>query len=82
MYGEGISKMGDVIDLGTQMEIITKRGAFFSFNETRLGQGRENVKHFLKAHPELAEQIESAIRQQSGPAKAGAPGGADEEADE
>ena len=45
MYNEGISKAGDIIDLGTQLEIITKRGAFFSYGETRLGQGRENAKN-------------------------------------
>ena len=48
MYNEGISKVGDLIDIGTAMEIITKRGAFFSYNETRLGQGREQAKNFLK----------------------------------
>jgi recombination protein RecA len=69
MYNEGISKLGDMIDLGAQMEIIAKRGAFFSFNETRLGQGRENVKHFLKEHPEIADQIEQSIRRQSGMGK-------------
>ncbi len=75
MYNEGISKLGDLIDLGAQMEIIAKRGAFFSFNETRLGQGRENVKHFLKEHPEIAEQIEQTIRRQSGVGKVALPAG-------
>ena len=50
MYNEGISKVGDLIDIGTALEIITKRGAFFSYNETRLGQGREQAKNFLKQH--------------------------------
>jgi recombination protein RecA len=77
MYNEGISKLGDLIDLGTQLEIITKRGAFFSFNETRLGQGRENVKHFLKEHPEIAEQIEQTIRRQSGMGKVALPTGSE-----
>ncbi|MCS6910613.1 MAG: recombinase RecA [Anaerolineales bacterium] len=77
MYNEGISKLGDLIDLGTQLEIITKRGAFFSFNETRLGQGRENVKHFLKEHPDIAEQIEQTIRRQSGMGKVLLPVGDD-----
>jgi recombination protein RecA len=64
MYNEGISKVGDLIDIGTALEIITKRGAFFSYNEMRLGQGREQAKNFLKAHPEIAEEIELAIRAQ------------------
>ena len=62
MYNEGISKTGDIIDLGTQLEIITKRGAFYSYNDLRLGQGRENAKDFLKANPELAKEIEEKIR--------------------
>jgi recombination protein RecA len=64
MYNEGISKVGDLIDIGTAMEIITKRGAFYSYNDMRLGQGREQAKNFLKAHPEYAEEIELAIRAQ------------------
>jgi recombination protein RecA len=62
MYDEGISKAGDVLDIATEMEIITKRGAFFAFGDTRLGQGRENAKEFLKANPELLAQIEEQIR--------------------
>jgi recombination protein RecA len=64
MYNEGISKMGDLVDIGTALEIVTKRGAFFSYNDTRLGQGREQAKNFLKQHPEIAEEIELAIRAQ------------------
>ena len=64
MYNEGISKVGDLIDIGTALEIITKRGAFFSYNDMRLGQGREQAKNFLKAHPEVAEEIELGIRAQ------------------
>ena len=64
MYNEGISKVGDLIDIGTALEIITKRGAFFSYNDTRLGQGREQAKSFLKQHTEIAEEIELAIRAQ------------------
>jgi len=63
MYNEGISKAGDVLDIGTAMEIVTKRGAFFSFGDTKLGQGRESAKDFLKAHPEIATEIEAVIRQ-------------------
>jgi len=62
MYNEGISRTGDIVDLGTQLEIITKRGSFYSYNDIRLGQGRENAKDFLKANPELANEIEEKIR--------------------
>jgi recombination protein RecA len=70
MYNEGISKVGDIVDLGAQLEIITKRGAFFSYNDQRLGQGRENAKAYLKEHPALAADIEAAIREQAGVGKA------------
>jgi recombination protein RecA len=80
MYNEGISKVGDIIDLGAQTEIISKRGAFFSYNDTRLGQGRENTKAFLKQHPEIAQEIEQAIRRQLGAAKVALP--TDSDADE
>jgi recombination protein RecA len=62
MYNEGISKTGDILDIGAAMEIVTKRGAFFSFNDTKLGQGRESAKEFLKSHPEVASEIEAVIR--------------------
>ncbi len=62
MYNEGISKEGDIVDLGTTMNIITKRGAFFSYGEQRLGQGRENAKAFLRENPALRDQIAAAIR--------------------
>ncbi len=65
MYNEGISKVGDLIDLATQLGIVDKRGAFFSFNETRLGQGRENSKEFLRQNPALADEIEAIIRQRA-----------------
>jgi recombination protein RecA len=65
MYNEGISKVGDLIDLATQLGIVDKRGAFFSFNETRLGQGRENSKEFLRQNPSLADEIEVIIRQRA-----------------
>ena len=64
LYNEGISKEGDMLDLGTALEIITKRGAFFSYNDTRLGQGREQSKQYLREHPAVAEEIELAIRAQ------------------
>ncbi len=69
MYNEGISKVGDIIDLGSAMDIITKRGAFFSYNDVRIGQGRENAKTFLKEHPEMAAEIDKAIRAQAGVGK-------------
>src|SRR5512136_2955734 len=62
MYNEGISKAGDVLDIATELELVTKRGAFFAFGDTRLGQGRENAKEYLKANPELLAQIEAQIR--------------------
>ncbi len=65
MYNEGISKVGDLIDLATQLEIVDKRGAFFSYGETRLGQGRENSKEFLRQNPDLANEIELVIRQRA-----------------
>ncbi len=70
MYNEGISKVGDIIDLGSAMDIITKRGAFFSYKDVRIGQGRENAKAFLKEHPEMAAEIDKAIRAQAGVGKA------------
>jgi recombination protein RecA len=80
MYNEGISKVGDLIDIGTNLEIITKRGAFFSYNETRLGQGREQAKNFLKQNNRFAEEIELAIRAQQ--AATGTPLLVDEKEDE
>lgn len=65
MYNEGISKEGDIIDLATMLEIITKRGAFFSYGDIRLGQGRENAKEYLRQNPELCKEIELAVRQRA-----------------
>ncbi len=65
MYNEGISKVGDLIDLATQLEIIEKRGAFFSYGDIRIGQGRENAKEFLRQNPDLAEEIEMVVRQRA-----------------
>src|SRR5512134_1138538 len=64
MYNEGISKVGDLLDLGAAMDIITKRGAFYSFGDVRLGQGRENAKDYLRQNPNLADEIELAVRHQ------------------
>jgi len=65
MYNEGISKVGDIIDLATQLEIVAKRGAFFSYGDIRLAQGRENAKEFLRQNPEIADEIEQAVRAQA-----------------
>jgi recombination protein RecA len=65
MYNEGISRMGDLVDLGTSLEIITKRGAFYTYNDTRIGQGRENAKKYLGEHPAMAEEVEKAVRKQA-----------------
>ena len=66
MYGEGISKTGELVDLGVKAGIIEKSGAWFSFGGERIGQGRENTKAFLKEHPKVADQIEKAVRQNAG----------------
>jgi recombination protein RecA len=66
MYGEGVSKMGELVDLGVKAGIVEKSGAWFSFDSTRLGQGRENSKAFLKQNPDMAAKIEQMIRQNSG----------------
>ena len=66
MYGEGISKMGEVLDLGVNAGIVEKSGAWFSYDGQRVGQGRENAKTFLREHPEMAQAIERAIRQNAG----------------
>jgi recombination protein RecA len=63
MYGEGISREGSIIDIATEMDIIQKSGAWYSYNGERLGQGRENVKQYLKEHPEVAAEIEKQIRE-------------------
>jgi recombination protein RecA len=66
MFGEGISKVGELVDLGVKAGMVEKSGAWFSFDSQRLGQGRENAKAFLKANPEMAAKIEATIRQNSG----------------
>ncbi len=65
MFNEGISKSGDMLDLATKLEIITKRGAFFSYGDIRIGQGRENSKEYLRLNPDLSNEIESVIRQKA-----------------
>ena len=66
MYGEGISKTGELIDLGVKAGVVEKSGAWFSYDSQRIGQGRENAKTFLKENPDIAAKIEAAIRQNAG----------------
>ncbi|MFY7779607.1 MAG: recombinase RecA, partial [Tagaea sp.] len=66
MYGEGVSKTGELIDLGVKAGVVEKSGAWFSYDGERIGQGRENARTYLKEHPEMAEAIEKAIRANSG----------------
>ena len=66
MYGEGISKMGELVDLGVTADIVEKSGSWFSYNSQRIGQGRENVKNFLRENPEIAADIEHKIRENAG----------------
>ena len=66
MYGEGVSKMGEIIDLGVKAGVVEKSGAWFSYDSQRIGQGRENAKAFLKANPDIAAKIEATVRQNAG----------------
>jgi recombination protein RecA len=66
MFGEGISKDGDLLDLGAQIGLVQKSGSWFSYGETRLGQGRENAKVYLREHPEIRLEIENAAREHFG----------------
>lgn len=66
MYGEGISREGSILDIGTEIDIINKSGAWYSFNDERLGQGRENAKQFLKENPDMLQEIEGRIREHFG----------------
>jgi len=66
MYGEGVSKTGELIDLGVKAGVVEKSGAWFSYDSQRIGQGRENAKAFLKANPDIAQKIEAAVRQNAG----------------
>ncbi len=66
MYGEGVSKMGELVDLGVKAGIVEKSGSWFSYDSERIGQGRENAKTYLREHPAMAAKIESAVRQSAG----------------
>jgi recombination protein RecA len=86
MYGEGVSKTGELIDLGVKAGVVEKSGAWFSYNSQRLGQGRENAKGFLRDNPEIAQEIELALRQNAGLIaerflENGGPGGLDDAGD-
>jgi recombination protein RecA len=65
MFGEGISKVGELIDLGVKANVVEKSGAWFSYDSQRIGQGRENAKQFLRDHPAVSDAIEKRIRDQS-----------------
>jgi recombination protein RecA len=62
MYGEGISKIGEILDLGVKAGLVEKSGSWFSYDSIRIGQGRENAKEYLKANPEVCDRLEAAIR--------------------
>ncbi len=66
MYGEGVSRTGELIDLGVRAGVVEKSGSWFSYEDQRIGQGRENAKQFLRDHPDIAETIEQAIRENAG----------------
>ena len=63
MYGEGVSKVGEILDLAVEFEIIKKSGSWFSYGETKLGQGRDAVKALIKDNPELMDELEQKIKQ-------------------
>jgi len=65
MYNEGISREGDLLDMAVELAIVEKSGSYYSFGETRLGQGRENAKAFLRENAELADEIETRIREKA-----------------
>ena len=66
MYGQGISKLGEIIDLGVKAGVVEKSGSWFSYNSQRIGQGRDNAREFLKANPDIAAEIEQAVRKNAG----------------
>jgi recombination protein RecA len=71
LYGEGISRQGEVVDLGSELNIVEKSGAWYSYNGERIGQGKDNAREFLRAHPEMALEIENKIREAKGVATRG-----------
>ncbi|MBP7063711.1 recombinase RecA [Ferrovibrio sp.] len=81
MYGEGISKTGELVDLGVKANVVEKSGAWFSFDSQRIGQGREQAKNFLREHPEVAAKIEAAVRANAGVVAAAIDAGPGEDGD-
>ena len=81
MFGEGISSEGEIIDYGVKLDIVDKSGAWFSYKDTKLGQGRENSKAFLKENKEVREEILNAIKAQIGATNIMSAGGDDENSD-
>ncbi len=71
LYGEGISRHGEIVDLGAELNIVEKSGAWYSYNGDRIGQGKDNAREFLRAHPEMALEIENRIRENKGVAVRG-----------
>ena len=82
MYGEGISKEGEIVDIGAELDIIQKSGSWYSYNNERIGQGRENVKQFFKENPAIKEDVTEKIRQHFGIGELGYTIGANDTADE
>jgi recombination protein RecA len=82
MYNEGISRSGDILDLASELNIVEKRGSYYSYGEMRLGQGRENSKEYLRQNPALMMEIEGAVRQQALSGNIGTPWSATSESDE
>jgi recombination protein RecA len=76
LYGEGISREGEVLDLGAEHNIVEKSGAWYSYGGDRIGQGKDNAREFLREHPEMALEIENRIREKLGVAGRAAPAGA------
>ena len=62
MYGEGISKYGELLDMAVELELVNKSGSWFSIGDERIGQGRDNAKQYIADHPELAEELETKVR--------------------
>jgi recombination protein RecA len=79
MYGEGVSKVGELIDLGDKAGVVEKSGSWFSYDGQRIGQGRENAKKYLRENPEVAQAIEQKVRENAGILVAALDGSKDED---
>jgi len=75
LYGQGVSREGDLIDLGVTHNVVEKSGSWFSFGGERIGQGRENARDFLKLHPEMLKDVESKLYEKFGVARPDQPAG-------